>query len=426
MKSLQAKFLLQAVAALCSLTAINCAFAETTPVSTKPTMTSYSEKQPSPWNLTKLYKVPASSPAPEHQQPGVESVWIEGLPYNGKPTRMLAYYGVPKLAPGEKVPAMVLVHGGGGTAFPEWVKLWVSRGYAAIAVDNCGNTADKVTGKLQRDEKGGPPGWGGFDGHTAGPVEEQWTYHAVADVILGTSFLAAQPGVDKNKIGITGISWGGYLTCIAANIDTRFKFAVPVYGCGFLGEDSAWLDNFKAMGEPLAKQWLSLWDPSQYVGRRKIPFLWVTGTNDFAYPMSSLKKTYELLPPQQYSLCIRVRMIHGHGGHGENPEEIHAFANSFFKKGAPLTRIVSQTRNGQDVAVYFRASNPLITAELNFTRDTGNWPDRVWETVPAEFDMKKQRVIAKVPDGATVYYMNIADIDGLVASSPHVEIAAPK
>ena len=33
---------------------------------------------------------------------------------------------------------MVLVHGGGGTAFAEWVKAWTSRGYAAIAMDTCG------------------------------------------------------------------------------------------------------------------------------------------------------------------------------------------------------------------------------------------------------------------------------------------------
>jgi len=29
---------------------------------------------------------------------------------------------------------------------------------------------------------------------------------------------------------VTGISWGGYLTCIVAGIDDRLKAAVPVYG----------------------------------------------------------------------------------------------------------------------------------------------------------------------------------------------------
>ena len=56
------------------------------------------------------------------------------------------------------------------------------------------------------------------------------------------------PEVDGNRVGIVGISWGGYLTCLAADLDPRFKFAISVYGCGFLGEDSAWLPQFAKMG----------------------------------------------------------------------------------------------------------------------------------------------------------------------------------
>ena len=68
-----------------------------------------------------------------------------------------------------------------------------------------------------------------------------WTYHAVAAVIRGHSLLLAQKEVDPQRIGLTGISWGGYLTCIVAGLDDRLKVAVPVYGCGFLHENSCWL-----------------------------------------------------------------------------------------------------------------------------------------------------------------------------------------
>lgn len=45
---------------------------------------------------------------------GVEPVWIEGEPWRGRPTRVFAWWGLPRGASAQrKVPAMVLVHGGG-------------------------------------------------------------------------------------------------------------------------------------------------------------------------------------------------------------------------------------------------------------------------------------------------------------------------
>ena len=82
--------------------------------------------------------------------------------------------------------------------------------------------------------------------------KDQWTYHAVAAVIRGHSLLRSFPEVDAEQIGVTGVSWGGYLTCIVDGVDSRFKFAVPVYGCGYLYENSRWLGEFKAMGEDKA------------------------------------------------------------------------------------------------------------------------------------------------------------------------------
>ena len=58
----------------------------------------------------------------------VRSLYYEGEPYRGKKTRVFAYFGVPKKSNSAKLPAMVLVHGGGGTAFPQWVELWAKRG----------------------------------------------------------------------------------------------------------------------------------------------------------------------------------------------------------------------------------------------------------------------------------------------------------
>jgi hypothetical protein len=73
---------------------------------------------------------PAMYPAPGLEAPGVRALFYEGPVWRGQPTRLFAWYGAPAVKPGRRVPAMVLVHGGGGTAFARWVRLWVERGYA--------------------------------------------------------------------------------------------------------------------------------------------------------------------------------------------------------------------------------------------------------------------------------------------------------
>ena len=149
--------------------------------------------------------------------------------------------------------------------------------------------------------------------------------------------------------------------------------------------------------------------------------LWVTGTNDFAYPMDSLQKSYNL-PRGPRTLAVRIRMPHAHGGAGENPEEIHAFADSYCKRGTPLARVIKQGRDEKTVWATFESKCPIAKAELCFTRSSGKWQDRKWETLPAQLDVKRSRVTADLPDGTIVYYLNLIDDRGLVVSTEHEEM----
>ncbi len=375
------------------------------------------------WDMKKLSEPPKVYNAPQVEGSGVRGMYYEGLPYKGKPTRVFAWYGAPATTEGKKLPAMVLVHGGGGSAFIYWVKLWNSRGYAAIAMDTCGCLpgSDKGGGvKRPRHEFGGPPGWGGFD-QIDQPIEDQWTYHAVADAILAHSLIRSFPEVDPDRVGITGISWGGYLTCITSGVDSRFQCAVPVYGCGYLGENSVWLPEFKKMGPEKAAKWLKLWDPSRYLQNAKMPMLWVDGTNDFAYPPDSLQKSYRQ-PLGPRTLAVGVPMPHAHGGAGENPKEIHVFADSIFNGGKHLPKLGQQGREGNTAWTQFEADLPVEKAELNYTKDSGKWQQRKWETTAATLAAGKAS--AAIPNGAMVYYFNLTDRSGAFASSEHVEITA--
>lgn len=372
-----------------------------------------------PWNMAVLSKPPATYPAPGFAEPGVQALFYDGPGYAGKPaTRVFAWMGIPKARSGRKVPGIVLIHGGGGTAFANWVRMWNERGYAAIAMDTCGCVPKGTYGAWERHADGGPPGWGGFD-QMDGPATDHWTYHAVAAAIRGHSLLRAQPGVDASRIGVTGISWGGCLTCIVAGVDPRFRFASPVYGCGFYDE-TTFAGALKAMKPEHARRWMETWDPSRFLPRASMPMLWVTGTNDFAYTLNALQKSYRL-PRGRRTLAIRIRMPHGHGPAGEAPREIWEFADSILMKRAALTRITRQGRDGSQVWAVFSTRRRIVRAELTFTRDgDGPWPDRPWESAPAS--VQGSRVSATLPSGTRVYYLNLFDDRECVVSSEHEEL----
>jgi Prolyl oligopeptidase family len=219
-------------------------------------------------------------------------------------------------------------------------------------------------------------------------------------------------------VGITGISWGGYLTSLTAGVDPRFKFAIPVYGCGFLDDGSSWAGAINQYGHD---RWMQTWDPSSYLASARMPMLWVNGTNDAHYHLGPYQRTYRL-SPGPHCLAIRVRMDHGHGA-GWSPQEIYAFAKAAVGAGCPLVSITKQGQDESEVWVEYQTPSgvDVTTAELNYTVDSGAWVDRDWKTVPARLDPSRERVSAALPHGATVSYFNLLDNRGLIASSEHVE-----
>ena len=98
-------------------------------------------EQVGPWDLDALKNdVPAMKWLRQDQP--VHSLIYAGENYKGHPTEVFAFYASPitlgEAKPGAKFPGVVLIHGGGGTAFADWAYLWAKRGYAAIAMDLAG------------------------------------------------------------------------------------------------------------------------------------------------------------------------------------------------------------------------------------------------------------------------------------------------
>lgn len=367
-----------------------------------------------PWDLAKLKQLPKATWGAKSGL--VQEVWYDGEDFQGKPTRVFAWYARPARGDGP-YPGMVLIHGGGGKAFAEWATLWAERGYAAIAMDTAGQGPD---GKRHADAGPDQSAPAKFPKDSAElPADTFWTYHAVAAAIKAHSLLASRPEVDASRIGVTGISWGGYLTCIVAGLDDRFKAAVPIYGCGFLDDNSAWLNNFEHMNADDRTRWMAQFDPKMYLPQVKCPILFMNGTNDFAYPLDSYQKSYHLVPGP-IELSVRVRMPHGHPS-GWAPVEIGLFVDSIVKGTPALPRLSASQTTGNTATATFTA--PLSVGEpmLHYTTDGGTWNKRLWKSVPAVLDGKTIR--AELPkERPLVYYLSLTDERGALASTPHVEL----
>lgn len=366
-----------------------------------------------PWDLKSLSQTPKFDWAEGTE---VRSLFFQGEPYQGKPTRVFAYYATPGTLAGDTsidkdLPAIVLVHGGGGTAFPHWAKLWASRGYAAIAMDLSGRGPGK-----KRLPNGGPEQADGVKfGSMDQAVTDQWTYHSVANVILAHSLIRSFPEVDPNRTAITGISWGGYLTCIVAGLDDRFKAAVPVYGCGFLHENSAWMGRFEKMTEADRAKWIQLWDPSQYVGSAAMPMLFVNGGLDFAYPPGSHAKTYALVQSEK-NLHFVPNFRHGHVF--DRPKAVEAFIDHHLKQDAPLAKVTSVKSGHADIIAEVDSPTPLVKAQLHYTTGdlTAGAKDRKWLSLPATIDVSTVKAPLP-PDDITAWFLTIEDQRGITVSS---------
>ncbi len=247
--------------------------------------------------------------------PGLEAIFYEGLPVDGQPADVFAYVGIPQgpVPPGGW-PAVVLVHGGGGTAFPKAVQFWNQKGFAAIAMDLEGHLPDWKPKDRGRRPSTPHPGPSRFPGAAFGdlnePLESQWPYHAIAQIIKARRLLAARPEINPEKIGIVGWSWGGILTAIVMGADPGYAFGIIIYGAGFIPDSKGKL-TARSQSPEFKEKLLKTWDPSVWVPKIQAPTFWINGTNDPHFPLDTWQRTVDVCGGGPRQLII-PDMAHGH------------------------------------------------------------------------------------------------------------------
>ena len=129
--------------------------------------------------------------------------------------------------PGERMPAVIVLHGTGGRkeALWPWLEQLALRGFVAIAID----------GRYHGERAEGKPGTKAYNeavirAWQSRPDEAQahpFFYDTCWDAWRTIDYLQARADVDPERIGMIGISKGGIETWLAASVDDRVKVAVP-------------------------------------------------------------------------------------------------------------------------------------------------------------------------------------------------------
>ncbi len=367
------------------------------------------------WDLETLQKIPKYEFLDSTSK--VREILFKGPDYLGKPTKVFAYYSNPDILKtgvdqGNEFPGVVLISGGNQPAIREWVERWAHEGYAAITCDY-GNT------KLAENRGPAPSTLEEtlaliYDSITHGPDAVR-AYRTASIAIQAHSLLLSFPEVEKDKTAVTGISWGGFQTCIVSGIDNRFKAAAPVYGCAFHDKII-----FKREFADLTNEQVSLWmnkiDPKNYIVYSKCPTLFITGNKDGCFDIVPFDKTTKLIQESNRHIKITPNMGHSHPD-GWEPKEIASFFNSIFKEGIPLPKITGIEKQDSIIRFSYESSLTLKDARLYYSNDTININEkRIWESIPAE--IFQDRIESQYPsEGFKFAFLYTTDVIGLSISS---------
>ena len=152
----------------------------------------YHENPAKYWDFSKLTQAPAYRTAgfEESKADGLQDILFDGVPVNGKKAPVFAYIGYPETPmPKGGYPAVLLVHGGGGTAFPGYARLWAKKGFAVLMIDwyNSRPVKDAYEGRKVKNKIP-------LAGGTRNNIREN-----VANMILAHSLLRSLPKVNKDK-----------------------------------------------------------------------------------------------------------------------------------------------------------------------------------------------------------------------------------
>jgi dipeptidyl aminopeptidase/acylaminoacyl peptidase len=244
-----------------------------------------------------------------HLNDGIERGWGKSVSLSWKSDNLgvQGWLMLPRdYDPAKKYPLLVMVHGGPAAAV---VGHWGGGGLGAAAFSALGYFV------LQPN----PRGSFGQGEEFAQANRKDFGYGDLRDILAGVDRVEAQYPIDAGRVGMTGWSYGGFMTMFAVTQTQRFKAAVA--GAGI----SDWQSYY---GENSIDQWMTPYfgasvydDPAvyakssaiNYIKRATTPTLVVVGDRDGECPAPQSFEFWHALRAQHVPTQLVVYPNEGHG-----------------------------------------------------------------------------------------------------------------
>ena len=247
-----------------------------------------------PWLDGKAPEIVREIPNTETASPGVT---IRQIVFRSRDnSEIFAAIATPK-TPG-KHPGILVLHGGGGSAEVDKAVAWARRGYTAVAPDLPGIAEPKkltaTKGKFSS-LKYGESRWVANPDASASVI-----FDAVLSAMKSLYLLRAQTDVDSSRIGVVGVSWGGYMTTMVCGLaGDQVKAGFALYGCGFFDLGAYGPSSWKKLTPEERDRWLLTLDAGRRAPNMKAAYFLAAATNDFfGYPRAA-QATLNAIPGEK-------------------------------------------------------------------------------------------------------------------------------
>lgn len=349
----------------------------------------------------------------------VDEVQYLSRSYKGKPSKIFGYYCYPRNIKG-KLPAILISHGGGGTADLGRTIRWAKRGYAVLTIDLPGKGDQRWNSRST-----GPNMEVPVLLRTKPDPTHNYLVHAVAATRNGITFLRQQQKVDPKRVGMVGLSWGGVITLLTNGQDKRLKTAVNVFGAGYIPEGCTWQERFDIKSAKDLADWNNYIDPRNFLKTQHAPILFMTGTNDHCYYLPTFQKSYEdVKVEKKLTLIPNLR----HKFTPAMQEIVLSWLDNKLKGKGSFPRIqiypIFKKADKSKLIIPVEAHTPgkVKAVTLHYTvGEPARWTRKKWETMAKPYyeeGIYYFGIPMSMVKPEMMFYVNVRDNKGALASSP--------